>query len=78
MKAHGLVEREGRRYCYRLTDKGIRVATMFVLFHKLVCGPLAHTPFQGRPDNLLHCARPLKRPTLKPMLRFKLVDLLAA
>jgi hypothetical protein len=50
MKAHGLVERDGRRYCYRLTDNGIRVATMFVLFHKRVCGPLAHSLFQGRPD----------------------------
>ena len=51
MKAHGLVERDGHRYSYRLTDKGIRVATMFVLFHKRVCGPLANWPFQHRPED---------------------------
>jgi hypothetical protein len=43
LKAHGLLERQGRRYCYRLTDKGVRVALMFVLFHKRVCGPLANS-----------------------------------
>lgn len=31
MKAHGLLERVGKHYAYRLTDKGIRVAAMFVL-----------------------------------------------
>lgn len=45
MKAHGLVERHGRRYAYRLTDKGNKVALLFVLFHKRVCGPLAHSLF---------------------------------
>ena len=33
LKGHGLLERDGRRYCYRLTEKGKRVAAMFVLFH---------------------------------------------
>ena len=28
LRAHGLLERDGRRYCYRLTDKGVRVAAM--------------------------------------------------
>jgi hypothetical protein len=50
MKAHGLLERIGRGYCYRLTEKGIRAAAMFVLFHKRVCGPLANTLFHHRPD----------------------------
>ena len=48
--AHGLVERDGKRYCYRLSDKGARVALMFVLFHKRVCGPLANTLFERRPQ----------------------------
>src|SRR5882672_5224519 len=26
LKAHGLLERDGRRYCYRLTEKGAKVA----------------------------------------------------
>ena len=49
LRAHGLVEREGRSYSYRLTDKGVKVAAMFVLFQKRVCGPLANTLFHYRP-----------------------------
>ena len=49
MKAHGLLQREGRTYAYRLTEKGTKVAAMFVLFHKRVCGPLANTLFHHRP-----------------------------
>lgn len=52
MKAHGLVERDGKHYSYRLTEKGIKVAAMFVLFHKRVCGPLANSLFHHRPDKL--------------------------
>jgi hypothetical protein len=44
-----LLERQGRSYCCRLTTKGVRVAAMFVLFHKRVCGPLANTLFHHRP-----------------------------
>jgi hypothetical protein len=50
MKAHGLLERPGRPYRYRLTAKGIRVAALFVLFHKRVCGPLANSLFHHRPQ----------------------------
>jgi hypothetical protein len=49
MKAHGLLERDGRRYVYRLTDKGTRAALLFVLFHQRVCGPLANSLFHHRP-----------------------------
>jgi hypothetical protein len=49
LRAHGLLQREGRCYSYRLTEKGIKVAAMFVLFHKRVCGPLANTLFHHRP-----------------------------
>ena len=51
MKAHGLLERVGKHYAYRLTDKGVRVAAMFVLFHKRVCGPLANSLFHHRPTS---------------------------
>jgi hypothetical protein len=51
LRAHGLLERDGRRYCYRLTTKGSRVAAIFVLFHKRVCGPLANSLFHHRPAN---------------------------
>jgi len=50
LRAHGLVERDGKRYCYRLTDKGAKVALMFVLFHKRVCGPVAHSLFDRKPN----------------------------
>jgi hypothetical protein len=49
MKGHGLLERDGRRYSYRLTEKRQRVAAMFVLFHKRICGPLANSLFHHRP-----------------------------
>lgn len=50
MKGHDLLERDGRRYSYRLTEKGKRVAAMFVLFHKRICGPLANSLFHHRPE----------------------------
>jgi len=49
MKGHGLLERDGQRYGYRLTEKGQRVAAMFVLFHQRICGPLANSLFPHRP-----------------------------
>lgn len=53
MKAHGLLERRQRRYLYTLTDKGTKVALMFILFHQRVCGPLANSLFHHRPDETL-------------------------
>src|SRR5437899_2898097 len=54
MKAHGLLERDGRRYAYRLTDQGVKVAVLLVLFHQRLCGPLAHSLFRRRPDHTHH------------------------
>jgi hypothetical protein len=45
LKNHGLLERDGKRYAYRLTPKGNKSALLFVLFHKRVCGPLANSLF---------------------------------
>ncbi|HEV2134631.1 MAG TPA: hypothetical protein VGR47_10220 [Terracidiphilus sp.] len=50
MKAHGLLERDGSRYAYRLSEKGTKAALLFVLFHKQLCGPLANSLFHHRPD----------------------------
>jgi hypothetical protein len=50
LKAHALLERDGKRYAYRLSEKGTRVALMFVLFHKQLCGPLANSLFHHQPD----------------------------
>ena len=48
MKVHGLVERNGRHYTYRLTEKGMKTSALFLLFHKRVCGPLANSLFEPR------------------------------
>jgi hypothetical protein len=56
LKAHGLLERIRRGYCYRLTDKGTKAALMFILFHKRVCGPLANSLFHHRPNEILRPA----------------------
>ena len=50
LKGHGLLERDGSRYAYRLTSKGIQVALLFLFFHKRLCGPLANSRFHHRPD----------------------------
>ena len=50
MKGHELLERDGRRYAYRLSDKGTKVALIFMLFHKRLCGPLANSLFHHLPD----------------------------
>lgn len=53
LKAHGLIERDGKRYAYRLTEKGNKVALLFVLFHKRVCGPLANSLFNKPPQSTI-------------------------
>jgi hypothetical protein len=53
LKAHGLIERDGKRYAYRPTEKGNEVALLFVLFHKRVCGPLANSLFNQPPKSEL-------------------------
>lgn len=54
MKAHRLVQRQEKRYAYGLTEKGIRIALLFSLFHQRLFGPLAHSQFVLRPDPR-HC-----------------------
>jgi hypothetical protein len=50
LKGHGLLERDGSRYAYRLTSKGVQVALLFLFFHKRLCGPLANSRFHHQPD----------------------------
>ena len=50
LRGHGLLERDGSRYAYRLTPKGVQVALLFLFFHKRLCGPLANSRFHRRPD----------------------------
>jgi hypothetical protein len=56
LKGHGLIERDGTRYAYRLTSKGVEVALLFLFFHKRLCGPLANSRFHHQPN-------PQNRPT---------------
>ena len=79
LKGHALLQRDGRRYAYRLTAKGLQVALLFLFFHKRLCGPLANSRFHHRPD-------PAHRPHSKLQAAYhkadnaiqEVVDLLAA
>jgi hypothetical protein len=50
LKGHALLERDGSRYAYRLTTKGLEVGLLFLFFHKRLCGPLANSRFHHQPD----------------------------
>ena len=51
LKGHSLLERDGSRYAYQLTGKGVQVALLFLFFHKRLCGPLANSRFHHQPDS---------------------------
>jgi hypothetical protein len=79
LKGHALLRRDGRRYAYQLTAKGVHVALLLLLFHKRLCGPLANSRFHHKPD-------PAHRPNSKLEAAYykadtaieKIVNLLAA
>jgi len=56
LKGHGLLQRDGSRYSYHLTTKGLQVALLFLFFHKRLCGPLANSRFHHKPDPK-HCPK---------------------
>lgn len=79
MKAHGLIERDGSRYAYRLTDKGRKVALLFVLFHQRVCGPLANSLFNHPREPQSTLTTPLETAYRKADESIQhVIDLLAA
>jgi len=79
MKAHGLIERNGSHYSYWITDKGAKVATMFILFHKRLCGPLANSLFHHKPDKRFVAESKLEKAYCKADNSIEqLIDLLAA
>jgi len=79
LRAHGLLDRIGRTYCYQLTTKGVKVAAMFVLFHKRVCGPVANTLFHHRPTKTATPPAKIEAAYHKADVAIqKLIDLLAA
>jgi hypothetical protein len=69
-KAHGLLEPIGRAYCYRLTDKSVKAALLFILFHKRVCGPLANSLFHHRTDDTASLPARSKRRITRPIMPF--------
>ena len=56
-----MIARSGRRYTYALTEKGIRIALLFVLFHQRLFGPLAHSKFVKRPTDAYNAGGKLER-----------------
>jgi hypothetical protein len=54
LKGHGLLQRDASHFAYRLTDKGVQVALLFLFFHKRLCGPLAHSRFHHQPHPSHH------------------------
>jgi len=50
LKGHALLERDGKRYAYCLTSKGMQIALLFLFFHKRLCGPLANSRFHHQPN----------------------------
>jgi hypothetical protein len=79
LKAHALLERDGSRYVYRLTSKGLSVALLFLFFHQRLCGPLANSRFHHRPDPAHQPASKLEAAYHKADQAIQtIVDLLAA
>jgi hypothetical protein len=66
LKAHGLLACDAKRYAYRLTEKGTKVALLFILFYKQLCGPLANSLFHRQPTATLRPNRSSKPPSIKP------------
>ena len=79
LKAHGLLQRDGKRYVYRLTEKGVQVALLFLFFHKQLCGPLANSRFHHKPDQAAKPNSKLETAYYKADAAIQqIVDLLAA
>ena len=79
LKAHRLLARIGRSYRYRLSDKGVKAALMFILFHKRVCGPLAHSLFDHPPNEALQPTSKVEKAYYRADHAIqKVLDLLAA
>jgi len=79
LKAHALLERDGSRYAYRLTDQGTRATLMFILFHQRVCGPLANSLFHRKPTQPYTPASKLQAAYEKADASIQqVIDLLAA
>jgi hypothetical protein len=78
-KGHGLLERDGTRYAYRLSAKGVQAALLLLFFHKRLCGPLANSRFHHQPDPTHRADSKLEAAYYKADTAIQnIVDLLAA
>ena len=79
LKGHALLERDGSRYAYRLTTKGVEVALLLLFFHKRLCGPLAYSRFHHQPVPEHRPRSPLEAAYHRADAAIqKIVDLIAA
>src|SRR5215469_11914046 len=79
LKGHGLIQRDGPHYAYRLTSKGVQVALLLLFFHKRLCGPLAYSRFHHQPDSIHRPHSKLEAAYHKADLAIQhVIDLLAA
>lgn len=53
LRVHGIIERIGKSYRYRLTEYGKKVCLSFVLFHKKLHGPISNSLFNYKPNQNL-------------------------
>jgi hypothetical protein len=51
LKAHGIIERIGKTYNYKLSDFGKKVCMLFTVFRKAIYGPLQNQQFVFKQDN---------------------------
>jgi hypothetical protein len=79
LKGHGLIQRDGSHYAYRLTPKGVQVALLLLFFHKRLCGPLAYSRFHHQPHSIDQPQSKLEAAYHKADIAIQhVIDLLAA
>jgi hypothetical protein len=53
LRVHGIFQRVGKSYRYRLSTYGQKVVLSFVLFHKKLYGPISNSMFNFKPNQNL-------------------------
>jgi len=70
LKGHGLLQRDGSRYAYHLTPKGVQVALLFLFFHKRLCGRSPTAASTTAPIPITSQPASSKPPTTAPTTPF--------
>jgi len=69
LNCRALPKRDGSRYAYRLTTKGLGVSLLFLFFHKRLCGPSPTVASMIKPLSDIDPIAGSKRPITVPMQR---------